>query len=369
MRVGVFCPTLGVYGGGEFVAVALANTLAQSNHQVTLFSSRPVDAAAIKNYFGELLHPTIQSIVQPTRFNLRELADFYQTIVHSYAAKHRCDIFLDAFSNCIYPWTDISYIHYPYLNRDSFNRRFPYLMRPRIMQAATTPHVLLEKKLMDYNSRLILANSRYTAAEIKAFSGKTAEVLYPPYPSTITEQAKTAAKNPTENLVVTTSRFEYNKQLERIPLIAAQTDRNVQFAVIGRLYTSQTLQNLQKITKQLGLSDRVRFYPNASSTLKLDLLKRAKVYLHTMVGEHFGISIVEAMALGCVPVVHDSGGMREFVPADNRYTTVAEAAQKISSELDGWSTDKAKEAQAIAERFSLPNFSARFMALFNKHYN
>ena len=34
----------------------------------------------------------------------------------------------------------------------------------------------------------------------------------------------------------------------------------------------------------------------------------AKVYLHTMPYEHFGISIVEAMAAGLVPVVPRSGG-------------------------------------------------------------
>jgi len=32
------------------------------------------------------------------------------------------------------------------------------------------------------------------------------------------------------------------------------------------------------------------------------------MYLHPMPYEHFGISIIEAMALGCVPVVHKSGG-------------------------------------------------------------
>ena len=36
-KIGVFCPTLNVYGGGEFVAIAIANTLAQNNHDVCSF--------------------------------------------------------------------------------------------------------------------------------------------------------------------------------------------------------------------------------------------------------------------------------------------------------------------------------------------
>ncbi len=78
----------------------------------------------------------------------------------------------------------------------------------------------------------------------------------------------------------------------------------------------------------MGLTDRVKFYPNASAEQKADLLKRAKLYLHTMEGEHFGISIVEAMAMGCLPIVHDSGGMKEFVPAQFRYLNVEQAAEK-----------------------------------------
>jgi glycosyltransferase involved in cell wall biosynthesis len=47
-----------------------------------------------------------------------------------------------------------------------------------------------------------------------------------------------------------------------------------------------------------------------------DILGRAMAYVHCAENEHFGITIVEAMAAGCVPVVHDSGGPREIVTSD-----------------------------------------------------
>ena len=59
-KVGVFCPTFNVYGGGEFVALAIANTLAENNHDVTLFTNSEVNPQAIKNFFGETLHPAIR---------------------------------------------------------------------------------------------------------------------------------------------------------------------------------------------------------------------------------------------------------------------------------------------------------------------
>jgi glycosyltransferase involved in cell wall biosynthesis len=97
------------------------------------------------------------------------------------------------------------------------------------------------------------------------------------------------------------------------------------------------------------------------------MLSLAKVYLHTMVGEHFGISIVEAMASGCIPISHNSGGMVEFVPAPNRYETIEEAAEKINNAIAGWSEDKTVEPKQIAEQFSINNFSCRFMQLFSQY--
>jgi glycosyltransferase involved in cell wall biosynthesis len=367
LKVGVFCPTLNVYGGGEFVAIAIANTLAQNHQNVVLFTNNEVNPQAIKSFFGENLHPAIQTIKQPTHFSSRGLADFYQTIFHSYIAKSKCNLFIDTFTNCVFPWTSISYIHFPFLNRYSFSTKFPYLGSPHLLQVGTVPHVLFEKNLMNYDKKLVLANSYYTAEEIKKYSQKTVEVLYPPFSSSISAIGKDTIKNSQDNLVVTTSRFQPDKLLERIPHIASQTDSNIQFAIIGRLYSNGTLTNLQQIVKKLGLTDRVKFYPNASAEKKIELLKRAKIYLHTMVGEHFGISIVEAMALGCVPIVHNSGGMREFVPEQYRYETLQEAASKIDNEVSKWSTREADEMKEISERFSISNFSSRFMELFSKY--
>ena len=196
MKIGIFCPTLNVYGGGEFVAIAIANTLAQNNHNVVLFTNNEVNPQAIKNFFGENLHPTIQTIKQPTHFSSRGLVDFYQTIFHSYVAKSKCNMFIDTFTNCVFPWTSISYIHFPFLNQYSFSTKFPYLSSPHLLQVGTIPHVLIEKNLVSYDDKLVLANSYYTAKEIKKYSEKTVEVLYPPFSSSISTIGKYAVKNP-----------------------------------------------------------------------------------------------------------------------------------------------------------------------------
>jgi len=64
-----------------------------------------------------------------------------------------------------------------------------------------------------------------------------------------------------------------------------------------------------------------------------DIIGRAKVYVHSAQNEHFGITVVEAMAAGCVPVVNDSGGPREIVTSDVglRWKTLEEAVHQISA--------------------------------------
>ena len=90
--------------------------------------------------------------------------------------------------------------------------------------------------------------------------------------------------------------------------------------------------------------------------------------MHPTLNEHFGISIVEAMALGCIPVVHDSGGPREFVNEKFRYESVEEAAEKVEKAADYWSPDRAVAISNIAEQFSGNTFSKNFISLFNSYF-
>jgi glycosyltransferase involved in cell wall biosynthesis len=48
-----------------------------------------------------------------------------------------------------------------------------------------------------------------------------------------------------------------------------------------------------------------------------------------MEGEHFGIAPVEGLASGCLTLVHDSGGMKEFIPDDLRWETYDDLKEKI----------------------------------------
>jgi len=370
LRVGVFCPTLNVYGGGEFVAVVIANTLAQNNYDVIIFTSKKVNRNEMKKFFGETLNPSIKVIAKPSNVQPKGLLDFYQTMFRSYIFKSRCDVCIDTYSNCVLPWTNITYIHFPFLNHFFYRSKFPYLKSRHLLPVGGLPYALIEKNLINGHGKLILANSNYTAEEIRKFSRKEAKVLYPPVPSIVyDENPEKLVNDERENLVVTISRFSPGKNLAKIPLIASLTNRDVKFAIIGRLHHKSTLYSLKKLVRELNLEDRITLLPDISRAEMKEILRRAKVYLHTMIGEHFGISIVEAMAMGCIPIVHNSGGVKEFVPHRFRYQNIRDAAEKIEEAIIQWSPSKAIETIRIAEKFKEEKFSIRFKTLFEDYLN
>jgi hypothetical protein len=75
------------------------------------------------------------------------------------------------------------------------------------------------------------------------------------------------------------------------------------------------------------------------------------------------------MAAGCIPIVHDSGGPKEFVPTNQRFKNISEAADIIEKNMKIWSPTRAEEISHSAGKFGENNFSEQFIDLFDSHLN
>jgi glycosyltransferase involved in cell wall biosynthesis len=131
---------------------------------------------------------------------------------------------------------------------------------------------------------------------------------------------------PRENLVVTVGRIVPEKRFHLFVELARMVPKT-KFVAIGSLPdgTSDYYEVLRRTAPE-----NVSFVLSPLRKVK-DLLGRAMAYIHCAQNEHFGITIVEAMAAGCVPVVHDSGGPREIVTSEVgfRWRDLAVAARQI----------------------------------------
>jgi glycosyltransferase involved in cell wall biosynthesis len=76
-----------------------------------------------------------------------------------------------------------------------------------------------------------------------------------------------------------------------------------------------------------------RIIANAEYAEIRNYLETSLVYVHAAANEHFGIAILEAMCAGAVPLAHDSGGMREILPMELRWTDISELSRKSNEFL------------------------------------
>lgn len=178
MKVGVFHPSLDMYGGAEVMAVIIANTFACNGYDVDLFVNKEIDTKKLMDMVGEKLNPSINITVMSPFFLPRGSFHLYENAIRSIMFKSRCDVLVDPYTNYIYPWTDVCYVHFPYLNYYKSGLQFPST-KTRILNF---PFQLLEKNRKK-GKKLLLTNSCFTAKVIEESMGESAHVLYPPISS------------------------------------------------------------------------------------------------------------------------------------------------------------------------------------------
>ncbi len=356
MKIGFFSPTLNRIGGGELVTLNMINAVNSRNHNVVVFTSGNISRSHIQDFFGKEVN--FEIVHWPNIFDPYNFESIYFNCVTSFLSKYRCDILIDTFSNDLLPWSDAVY----YQGGPKAALRSPkgakgILFLPYKVLVANTA-------MFRSNEKTLMTCSQYMARLIEHFTGLHATVVYPP----IAECFKTSSKEfqQKEDIVVSVMRISHDKRPETIPEIARMVSSKVCFYIVGSCRTKEQLVELRKlikIIKKCRVERKVKLLLNISRNEQIDLLKRARIYLHPNNMESFGITIAEAMSGGCVPVVPNIGGPREFVPKSYRYNNMYEAANIVDNSIANWSNEKAKESINISERFNQNRFNEDFIKI------
>ena len=109
---------------------------------------------------------------------------------------------------------------------------------------------------------------------------------------------------------------KYQAGASRAKLVMLGSVRNEQ--------DQERVDELHRLLEELNLVDRVEIHTNVGYATLTEFLGRSKIGIHTMSDEHFGISIIEYMAAGLIPVAHDSAGPKLdiIVPFKNQKTGI-----------------------------------------------
>ncbi|HEX7032596.1 MAG TPA: glycosyltransferase family 4 protein, partial [Nitrososphaera sp.] len=215
----------------------------------------------------------------------------------------------------------------------------------------------------------IFTNSEFSRRAILRTFGVDSIVLNPPVDTDIFRNAALYS-NIRDNSILVVSRFHPSKKIENAIYLARLLKQNgidSQMVIAGNMSPEgiSYLDYLRKLAGSCGLQDFVRFETNIRFDRLLYLMRTAKVYFHPLPGEPFGISTVEAMSAGLVPVVPDIGGHTEFVPAKYQFHTFGEGLEAVARALDAPMSERVQMSHYM-QKYSTSNFVKKFQQIVTK---
>ena len=376
-QVAVYDLYWSTYGGGEQVAGTIAQALA-SDHDVALLGSAPVDVDLARERLGVDLSACRFEYVRDdddASFVSRDVDLFVNSTYRSKAVNHAPD-----------GWY---YVHFPE-PLPTWRRRLNRRIAVGALAALSVPTRLprrLEHVRAGFDRRVdrtehlptyahYLANSRFTADWAERLWSVHVDVLNPP----VRAEVEPGTKRP---FVLNVGRFfdprfgHSKKQLELIEAFARAGFDGWTFELAGGCDAPNREYALA--ARRAALDHPVDVHVNAKGSLVRQLFAAASIYWHG--GgfgedperhpdrfEHFGITVVEAMAAGAVPVVFGAGGPAEIVePGVNgfHWRTIDEligTTRRLIEDPDLRAT-LAAAAVARAGDFSAERFASEVRAL------
>jgi glycosyltransferase involved in cell wall biosynthesis len=214
----------------------------------------------------------------------------------------------------------------------------------------------------------VFTNSEYSRKAIRKTFDIDSTVLSPPVDVDLfRKNVLFSSNNKREDTILTISRFHPSKKIEnaiRIAKLLKQNGIGRRMKIVGNLSPTMLgyYHYLKETVHHQDLSDYINFQVNVSFDKLLSLICEAKVYFHPLPGEPFGISTVEAMSAGLIPVVPDIGGHTEFVPVKYQFHTFREALESITAAMDAPFSERVRISNSV-RRFSISNYIKCFQRI------
>lgn len=232
----------------------------------------------------------------------------------------------------------ISYVHYPFISLDMIQdiRRgvdgvhsrgiLTRIKFFRFLKIFYYYAILLFYKLNGLCVDFAFTNSSWTNNHMKSIWSKTKmQILYPPCSTNLYEN-NSSLRVGTGNYIVSCAQFRPEKrQKMQVDIIKKLKDMNfckdLKLFMIGSIRDEKDkklFDELQNYIVIQGLAENIELLPNLSLGEVKKKFEKAKIGLHTMRDEHFGISVIEMMSSGLITIAHKSAGpLNDIIgPAD-----------------------------------------------------
>ena len=317
MRIGIYDPYLDDLGGGEKYMMTIAECLSE-NHQVDIFWDKQEDLDKLHERFA----------IDFSKINLtKNIFSPQVSTLERVRETKKYDVLIILSDGSI-PLT---------LSK----KLILHMQQP--FDLAVAKNLKTKLKLARVNA--IFYNSQFSSTfNKKVFSNVKSMIIYPPV-------AIHSEKTKKENIILHVGRFrvtnvktsDYKKQQTMVDTFKKMVDDGLKewkFVVATSINSEEdtAFQHMLQSAKNYP----IEFLINKSNKELWHIYNKAKIYwhasgygedlkVHPEFAEHFGISTVEAMGAGVVPVVINAGGQKEIViDGENGYlwNTLEELAEK-----------------------------------------
>ncbi|KAK7205821.1 hypothetical protein BZA70DRAFT_237582 [Myxozyma melibiosi] len=428
--IGFFHPYCNAGGGGERVLwTAVSATQREHPNAICAIYTGDVDVTkdeimekVLQRFEIELETSRVvvvflnkRILVDPSRwprFTLLGQALGSIPLVYEAISKLVPDVFVDTMGYAFtYPVVSMlldipvgAYVHYPMISTDMFDqlslvRQFPKYVYWRFFALAYAfagmfADIVMANGTWTYNHirRVWWLNN---LARVIADRSKKLDfmILYPPCATK--ELQAFPVDTVRQPIVLSIAQFRPEKRHELmleqfaryVERVGGETEATL--VLIGSVRDSRDkkhVYDLRILARELGVTDRVEFILEATWDEIKRYLGTASVGVNAMWNEHFGIGVVEYMAAGLIPVVHNSGGPKLDIavevdgkPTGFHFVTEKEKNERKAAD-DGeereemskmlyralsLSADEAvkyrQRAQKAADRFSVENFESKWL--------
>jgi glycosyltransferase involved in cell wall biosynthesis len=330
-------PYLDIYGGGERVCHNVIKTLVAHGQKVELLTF-DFDAGRYRDIVGEdfpkevAIHSLGKRIEVEPPFTIYKRHRNFVKLLKKYRDRLEYDYLFSTQSSSPFEPVflnkakkNIAYVHFPEIHYDYDHSRLKRKL-----------YLWLFKRWVEQGIDkldMVFCNSNYTKEMImrywKSHGVKDPLVVYPPVnlekfwcDKPLSERRKRVAY---------VARFIPVKRHEIMKRLAADLPA-YEFVSVGGLIDAERawFNNFQE-----NLPTNYTLKTNLPGPDLLKILQDSRIYVHLMEGEHFGIAPVEGLASGCVTIVHNSGGMKEFIPDEFKWETCEDLKEKIVRCMEG----------------------------------
>lgn len=295
-------------------------------------------------------------------YKMKKYVDQYDLIINS----NNTSFLLPDSSNVI------SYTHFPRKYRNISKTpdiHRPEIKKKKLLDIKSDPFRIAEffYKAFDNKKRSekVIANSLFTREKIKeVYSIDKVDVIYPPTDISIRDFNKGSAKQ-----ILSLGRFSPEKrQLEVIQL--AQKLPDITFNIAGFVNDGNYYRRCGEELKKLQLAN-VNLLGDIPKEEVRELQKKCAFFLHLTRNEPFGLTSLEAIQNGMIPVVHASGGQQEVVVGKDLQFLNAEEAKKRLEDLSNLGIESLEKLYSTliqnAQQFSSESFAQKMNQLLTSY--